>query len=45
MRSEEAPDPANHIHGLIVTAEPDTWMVNLDNGTGKQIDVEWNAEG
>lgn len=37
MRSEEAPDPANHIHGLIVTAEPDIWMVNLDNGTGKHI--------
>lgn len=37
MRSEETPDPANHIHGLIVTAEPDTWMVNLDDGTGKHI--------
>jgi hypothetical protein len=34
---EEAPDPANGIHGLIVAAEPNIWMVNLYDNTGKHI--------
>jgi hypothetical protein len=37
LRIEEAPDPANAIHGLIVNAEPDIWMVNLFDGSGKHI--------
>jgi hypothetical protein len=35
LRIEEAADPANHIHGLIVNAEPDMWIVNLYDHTGK----------
>ncbi len=37
MRTEEAPDPANGIHGVIVTAEPNIWMANLYDHTGKHI--------
>jgi hypothetical protein len=37
MRIEEGLDAANKIHGLIVTSEPDTWMVNLYDNTGKHI--------
>jgi hypothetical protein len=37
MRIEEAVDQANGIHGLIVTAEPNIWMVNLFDHTGKHI--------
>jgi hypothetical protein len=35
LRIEEAPDTANHIHGLIVNAEPNMWIVNLFDNTGK----------
>jgi hypothetical protein len=37
MRTEEAPDLPNRIHGVVVTAEPDTWMANLYDHTGKHI--------
>lgn len=37
MRIEEALDAANGIHGLIVNAEPNIWMVNLYDGTGRHI--------
>lgn len=37
MRVEEAPDPANGIHGLVVVAEPNIWMANLLDNTGKHI--------
>ena len=37
MRIEEALDSANGIHGLIVIAEPNIWMVNLHDHTGKHI--------
>jgi hypothetical protein len=36
-RIEEAADEANGIHALIVTAEPDSWMVNLVTKTGQHI--------
>lgn len=36
-RIEEAVDSANHIHGLIVVAEPNIWMVNLYDNSGKHI--------
>jgi hypothetical protein len=37
MRSEEAVDSINKIHGLLVTNEPNIWMVNLYDKTGKHI--------
>jgi hypothetical protein len=37
MRVEEALDSAHGIHGLIVIAEPDIWMINLYDHTGKHI--------
>ncbi len=37
MRTEEASDPVNHIHGLIVIAEPNIWMADLDDHTGRHI--------
>jgi hypothetical protein len=36
-RIEEAPDPENGIHGLIVINEPDSWLVNLAHKTGQHI--------
>lgn len=35
MRIEEAIDAANGIHGVIVVAEPNIWMANLYDNTGK----------
>jgi hypothetical protein len=35
LRLEEAPDPANGIHQLIVTNWPDSWVVNLLDKTGQ----------
>ena len=37
LRIEEAIDAANGIHGVIVVAEPNIWMANLYDGTGKHI--------
>jgi len=37
QRLEELPDFEAGIHGLIVSNERDTWMVNLANKTGKHI--------
>ncbi len=37
LRIEEALDVTNNIHGVIVVAEPDIWMANLYDGTGKHI--------
>lgn len=37
LRIEEAPDPANGIHGIVVVAEPNIWMANLYDNTGKHI--------
>src|ERR1700738_3470004 len=37
MRIEEAVDAVNGIHGVIVVAEPSSWMANLYDGTGKHI--------
>jgi hypothetical protein len=36
-RSEEADDPAKHLHQLIVADEPNVWMANLDDGTGLHV--------
>lgn len=34
VRIEEAPDPTNGIHGVLVVAEPDVWLANLYTHTG-----------
>jgi hypothetical protein len=36
-RAEEQPDPPEGIHGLIVCAEPDIWMINLIPRTAQHI--------
>jgi hypothetical protein len=36
-RVEEEPDPEQAIHGLIVVAEPDVWMVNLMDRTARHV--------
>jgi len=36
-RSEEADDPAQHIHQVFVTDEPNTWLADLDDGTGLHV--------
>ncbi|HTE93949.1 MAG TPA: hypothetical protein VK678_10615, partial [Bradyrhizobium sp.] len=36
-RTEEQPDPPERIHGLIICAEPDIWMVNLIPRTAQHI--------
>lgn len=36
-RIEEEPDPAHGIHGLIVISEPDSWMINLLDHSGRHI--------
>lgn len=37
LRIEEEPDKPNGIHGLIIVAEPDIWMINLFDNTGRHI--------
>ena len=37
LRIEEAPDNANGIHGLVIVAEPNIWMINLFDATGQHI--------
>jgi hypothetical protein len=36
-RTEEQPDPPLGIHGLIIGAEPDVWMINLIPRVGKHL--------
>lgn len=36
-RAEEQPDPSEHVHELIVCAEPDIWMINLFSHTAQHI--------
>jgi hypothetical protein len=36
-RLEEAADPSQQLHALIVVHEPDIWMVNLFDNTGRHI--------
>src|ERR1700748_3900173 len=36
-RIEEEPDPANRIHALIIVNEPDSWMINLIDHSGRHI--------
>jgi len=37
LRLEEAPDPANGIHQLMVSNWPDSWVVNLIDKTGQHV--------
>jgi hypothetical protein len=34
-RMEEAPDPEHKIHGLIIVAAPDSWIINLADRTAR----------
>jgi hypothetical protein len=36
-RAEEQPDSEHGIHGLIITSEPDSWIINLMDKTGRHI--------
>lgn len=36
-RVEGVPDPAQHTHTLIITKEPDMWLINLANHTARHI--------
>ncbi len=36
-RVEEQPDPEHGINGVIIVNEPETWMVNLADGTAKHM--------
>ena len=36
-RVEEAPDLRSHIHGLYIVNEPDAWLINLYDKSGKHI--------
>jgi len=36
-RTSEAPDPTNHVHLLAIVHEPDAWMINLFDGTGRHF--------
>ncbi len=36
-RIDEVPDMENHIHGLIIINEPDVWMINRMDKTGRHI--------
>ena len=36
-RIAESPDLQNQIHGLIIINEPDAWMINLSDKSGKHI--------
>ena len=37
LRNEEAPDPEQRRHLLTIVAEPDIWMINLMDQTGKHL--------
>jgi len=43
-RIEEEPDAALKLHGLIIVNEPDVWMINLWDKTGRHI-VDTEKEG
>jgi hypothetical protein len=36
-RVEEAPDPEHGIHGVMITNEPDAWMVNLETKSAQHM--------
>ncbi len=36
-RIEEAPDPDNGLHGLLIVSEPDAWVVNLVTKTARHV--------
>ena len=35
LRFEDAPNPATKVHGLIVVAEPDIWIIDRNSNTGQ----------
>jgi hypothetical protein len=37
LRTEEAPDPQQHIHGVIIINEPNVWMWNRFDNSAKHI--------
>ena len=37
LRNEETPDPEQRVHALTIVSEPDVWMVNLMDMTGKHV--------
>lgn len=36
-RVENAPDPVKHTHMLIITKEPDSWMIDLEKHIGRHM--------
>lgn len=36
-RAEEQPDAEHGIHGPLITSEPDSWIINLSDKTGRHI--------
>jgi hypothetical protein len=36
-RIEEAPDAVNRVHGLVIVNEPDAWMINLFDKSGRHM--------
>lgn len=36
-RIVESPDPETHIQGLVIISEPDAWMVNLSDKSGRHV--------
>jgi hypothetical protein len=36
-RTEEEPDPARGIHGVLIVNEPDAWMVNLETKSAEHM--------
>lgn len=37
FRGEEPPDSAKKVHGLIITNEPDAWLINRMDSTGRHL--------
>jgi hypothetical protein len=37
LRNEEAPDPDQRVHALTIVSEPDIWMVNRVDMTGRHV--------
>ena len=37
LRLEGEPDPEQNTHRLIITNEPDTWMIDLESKTGRHV--------
>ena len=37
LRSEEQPDPASGVQALVIVSEPNVWMINLTDRTGRHV--------